>query len=250
MNEKLGSGKELSEKYDYVLNYGKKVIEAQADQTTDWEHKDYIYIFPEDIHPSKIGKDEYYDTEVELRSSIWAKYKNEISNEFQKWLDSGWQPIGSFDEYNIIFYQFQTGIFYNNSFLGWLFDIFNIYKTFGLQLLNTDTYAQPIYYRLPMRRPATNETTNNKKETVEINMRLISHKKIFLHFNAFVDDKKIGELTIGESKNFMIEPGNHQIYLKSGLKKTNTIKHDFGKDTFLFLVFQKKWTGGIEIREI
>jgi len=240
MNEKLGSGKELSEKYDYVLKYGKKVIQSQADQATTWEYKDYIYIFPEDIHPSKIGKDEYYDTEVELRGSIWAKYKNEISNDFQKWLDSGWQPIGSFDEYSIIFYQFQTGIFYNNSFLGWLFDIFAIYKTFGLQLFNTDTYAQPIYYRLPLRRPASSETTKTQKESVEIKLRLISHKKFPFPFYAYLDDQKIGELNIGKSKNFMIKPGNHQIHLKYRLSKTNIITLDFVTDDFIFLGFRRE----------
>lgn len=56
-----------------------------------------------------------------------------------------------------------------------------------------------------------------------------------INFNIFLDNKRVDSIKNGEIKEFVIDDGNHEIFLKSTFDKSNTIKFSIDKFTTIYI---------------
>ncbi len=113
-----------------------------------FEYQDFVYQFSKGETWCRLGSGAYSEAGAKLE--FWQGYQRYILPEFQKRLDQGWEPIGEVGPAGISIHAYRAAKY---SALGWIWNIFWIIMLLGVYLLFIfDLYAEPVEFRVPMRR--------------------------------------------------------------------------------------------------
>jgi hypothetical protein len=218
-------GKETPENSRFCLHCGQSITapSTAARVPTEWEYKDFVYEFepPGRGMWAKLGSGGY--TEAGAKLEFYQNSQYEISAEIQKWLDEGWQPVSQIDSSCV---ELRTGYSHRDKSAGyWLMMAFFSIPSFGLvllfALLSRSHIAEPERFVVQMRRPVTlkdrairpSPAIPQEPATIQIH-RPLGFTAALRNADVYLDNKPVEKLASGETKQIVVLPGKHSVYMK------------------------------------
>lgn len=211
----------------------------------EWESKEFAYKFPLGGMWAHVGSGGY--TEAGAKLEFWQNHQQKIRLELQKWLDDGWEPVGEIGSAGIRIRTFRSAKY---SAFGWIWIALISVLLLGLPLLFIwSTYAEPVEFRLTMRRPIDAGTEVEKPAMIVIR-RPAQYK--WMGFKAkyeiLIDEEVVSWIDNGATESLEVSTGQHSVQLKADWIQSNKVMATLASGETVNIVSHTEPLGQIQIK--